>query len=144
MPILTQDTIEIMDIAFAFPAGETWTFSPHILVLSTYNVGVYCQYDGAALVNHASICAAISDLNGDGRAVWMDADHTTIDNAADGYILGEFAGVFLSGIDGAVTNQGTLEGYSFALDCSGPVDEIQVDNGGIIRGLYIGISVAGA
>src|SRR5262249_5558203 len=117
---------------------------PDIVVCSTWNVGVYCQYDGAALVNHAEVYAARSDVNGDGRAVWMDADHTTIDNAVDGSILGEFAGVFLSGVDGTMTNEGTIEGYSYGIGCTGAVQDLNVDNSGVIRSEYVGIGVGNA
>lgn len=145
MPTKIDDSIQSTDPGFAFPTADTWTFARGILVSSTEKSGVYCDHDDSVLINHATIISATpSPTTGEGRGVWFDADNITLNNAADGRIIGYRYGVYLSGVSTTIANHGTIESFDFAIGGTPDLLDLHLDNTGVVRGRHFGIEAAGA
>lgn len=143
MPTLTDDSIQTTSAGFLFPAAETWTFAPGILVSSTANAGVYCDYNDATLINHGTILSALpTPTTGLGSALVVEADNFSLTNAGDGFILGYIFGMSLAGPRATITNHGQIESFDFAINCSPALMNLYVDNTGIIRGREFGITAS--
>src|SRR4051812_25480760 len=107
MQTLSEDSIKTTEPGFEFPAADSWTFAPGIMVSSTNKAGVFCDYKDSALINHATILSATpSATTGEGRGVWFNADNSALTNGADGIIIGYAFGVYVSGASTTITNHG--------------------------------------
>lgn len=133
----TQSTDQIAtgsNTAILFPASETLTIDPGIIVYSPNGFGVASVFSGSTLINNGIV------KSGSATAVDFTGPNEAIRNNLGGYIIGGSGGVAILGDGVAIDNQGTFLGLqSYGIAFGGGSDHVVLTNVGDIFGPVEGI-----